>query len=97
MTIKMLTGLNTKDIQVNDRFILGALDFDNISNNSVYKAKEVFRFGGLETSNPNDVPLLILALDRDVVNPEDDLIQCDEDGNYHFIANYYSLHKDSPV
>lgn len=87
----------TKDIQVNDRFILGALDFDNISNNSVYKVKEVFRFGGLETSNPNDVPLLILALDRDVVNPEDDLIQCDEDGNYHFIANYYSLHKDSPV
>ena len=79
----------TKDIRVNDRFILGALDFANKENNSVYKVKEVFRFGSLQTTNPNKVPLLMLALDRDVLNLETDLIAMDNDGKMHYIADYY--------
>lgn len=39
----------TKNIKMSDRFILGALDFDDISNNSVYKVKEVFKVGAKYT------------------------------------------------
>lgn len=79
----------TKNIKVNDRFILGSLDFDDISNNTVYKVKEVFRFGALSTENPNSIPLVTLALDRDVINPDTDLIKIDPDGTTHYIADYY--------
>lgn len=84
----------TKNIQVNDRFILGALDPDNISNNNVYKVKEVFKFGALETNNPNSIPLMVLALDRDIINPELDLISFDDNGKAHYIADYYKLKED---
>jgi hypothetical protein len=51
--------------------------------------KEVFRFGALNTKNPNSVPLLMLALDRDVLNLKTDLVEQDDDGVMHYIADYY--------
>ena len=83
----------TKSIKMSDRFILGALDFDDKSNNSVYKVKEVFRVGAKHTTNPNSIPMIILALERDIINLEQDLISQDEDGTMHYIADYY-LKKD---
>lgn len=79
----------TKNIEVNDRFILGALDFDNVSNNSVYKVKEVFKFGAEHTLDPNSIPLIILALDRDIIDIEKDLVCRDTEGNMHYIADFY--------
>lgn len=79
----------TKNIKVNDRFILGSLDFNDVSNNSVFKVKEVFRFGALSTDDPNSIPLLTLALDRDLINPDTDLVKQDPDGTVHYIADYY--------
>lgn len=79
----------TKDIKMSDRFILGALDFDDKSNNAVYKVKEVFRVGAKYTSNPNSIPMIVLALERDIINLEQDLISQDEDGTMHYIADYY--------
>ena len=64
----------TKNIKMSDRFILGALDFDDKSNNAVYKVKEVFRVGAKYTSNPNSIPMIVLALERDIINLEQDLI-----------------------
>ena len=83
----------TKNIKINDRFIVGALDFDNKSNNSVYKVKEVFRVGAKHTTNPNSIPMIVLALERDIINVEQDLISQDEDGTMHYIADYF-LKKD---
>ena len=79
----------TKNIKMSDRFILGALDFENKSNNTVYKVKEVFKVGQRHTVNPNSIPMIILALERDIVNLEQDLISQDEDGTMHYIADYY--------
>lgn len=79
----------TKSIKMSDRFILGALDFDDKSNNAAYKVKEVFKVGAKYTSNPNSIPMLVLALERDVVNLEQDLISRDDDGTMHYIADYY--------
>ena len=79
----------TKNIKVNDRFIVGALDFNDLSNNAVFKVKEVFKFGALSTDNPNSVPLMTIAFDRDVVNIDTDLIKQDPDGTMHYIADYY--------
>ena len=83
----------TKNIKMSDRFIVGALDFDDKSNNLVYKVKELFKFNPKYTNNPNSIPMLILSLERDVVNVDQDLISQDEDGTMHYIADYY-LKKD---
>lgn len=79
----------TKNIKMSDRFILGALDFEDKSNNAVYKVKEVFRVGQKYTSDPNSIPMIVLALERDIVNLEQDLIRQDEDGTMHYIADYF--------
>ena len=78
---------------MSDRFILGALDFEDKSNNAVYKVKEIFRVGSKYTSDPNSIPMIILALERDIINVEQDLISIDPDGTKHYIADYY-LKKD---
>jgi hypothetical protein len=83
----------TKNIKMSDRFILGALDFEDKSNNAVYKVKEVFRVGQKYTADPNSIPMIVLALERDIINLEQDLISQDEDGTMHYIADYY-LKKD---
>lgn len=79
----------TKNIRMSDRFIIGALDFENKSNNAVYKVKEVFKFGAKYPKNPNSIPMIILSLERDVVNVDQDLISLDNNGNMHYIADYY--------
>lgn len=79
----------TKNIKVNDRFILGALDFDDLANNAAFKAKEVFKFGALSTEKPNSIPLMVIAFDRDVINIDTDLVKQDPDGTKHYIADYY--------
>jgi hypothetical protein len=72
---------------------LGALDFEDKSNNAVYKVKEVFKVGAKYTSDPNSIPMMVLALERDIINLDQDLISIDEDGTKHYIADYY-LKKD---
>ena len=84
----------TKNIKMSDRFILGALDFENISNNAVYKVKEVFKVGAKYTSDPNSIPMIVLALERDIINADQDLVSIDENGTKHYIADYY-LKKDN--
>ena len=79
----------TKNIKMSDRFILGALDFEDKSNNAVYKVKEVFKVGAKYTSDPNSIPMIVLALERDIVNVDQDLITIDENGAKHYIADYY--------
>lgn len=83
----------TKNIKMSDRFILGALDFEDMSNNAVYKVKEVFKVGAKYTSDPNSIPMIVLALERDIINIDQDLVSIDEDGTKHYIADYY-LKKD---
>lgn len=79
----------TKNIKMSDRFIVGALDFDDKSNNSVYKVKEIFKMGAKYTENPNSNPMIVAALERDIINVDQDLVSIDEDGTMHYIADYY--------
>ena len=80
----------TKSIKMSDRFILGSIDFEDKTNNSVYKVKEVFRMGAKYTIDPNSIPMIVLALERDIINTEQDYIQLDSDGTKHYIADYYT-------
>lgn len=83
----------TKKIAVSDRFIIGALDFDNLSNNIAYKVKAVHRLGTNSTYQTNDIAFVKLVLNRDSINLEDDYICQDNNGTIHYIANYYTMYK----
>lgn len=67
-------------IKVNNRVILGGTDVKDVENNSIYKVKAVIkctanntfaraRYVGLE-----DVPLVVLAIDKDMAASEDDFV-----------------------
>lgn len=86
----------TKSIKINSRFIIGAIDVDDISNNTVYKTKAIFRLGQALPENPNSVPFVMLALEQDQVNVETDYIALDDDGKYHYIADYYTKKEQHP-
>lgn len=70
----------TNNIKLNDRFILGTLDLEDRSNNSTYKVKAVIKSTLDKTfirdyeDEINSTPLVILALDKDLVSPNDDMV-----------------------
>ena len=80
----------TKNIEVSDRFIVGALNFEDITKNTVYKVKAVRRIGADNTFKNNSISIIKLALRLDSLNPELDLIKLDDNGVAHYIADYYN-------
>lgn len=63
----------SKKIKINDRFLLGETDEDDIENNIVFKVKAVRKFSNKNTFLTDTVPLTYVALDRDSISAEDDL------------------------
>lgn len=63
----------TKFLKINDRFIVGPVDTVDRHNNTIFKIKALRRYQSLNTFDNNSIPLIFLALERDDVNPEDDL------------------------
>jgi hypothetical protein len=67
----------TDAIKINDRFILGTIDDEVQENNSVYKVKAVIKSNTSTTFSKGakqemeNTPLLILAMDKDAVAPQD--------------------------
>lgn len=65
-------------IKINDRLILGGVDLADKENNSVYKVKAVIKCNSTSTFQRNvddgidNIPYVILALDKDMVSGEDD-------------------------
>lgn len=79
----------TNDINISDRFIIGALDFDDITKNTSYKVKAVHRIGTDSTFKTNEISLIKLVLGLDTINPQTDLVTIDDNGTPHYIADYY--------
>ena len=69
----------TKNVKVNDRFIIGNTDLEDRQNNTVFKVKAVSKYTGDSTfkigtiKEDMNIPLVIIALDRDVLSEQDDL------------------------
>ena len=69
----------TKNVKVNDRFIVGNTDLEDRQNNTVFKVKAVSKYTGDSTfkigtiKEDMNIPLVIIALDRDVLSEQDDL------------------------
>jgi len=67
----------TNSIKINDRFIFGPLDSEVRENNSAYKVKAVIKSTSMSTFAVDnnkaieDTPLIVLALDKDAINPQD--------------------------
>ena len=69
----------TNNIALNDRFIIGAIDTQDVKNNQVYKVKALTK-SAMDVTYVRDnnialekTPILILALDKDLISAEDDL------------------------
>ena len=64
-------------IKINDRIILGSIDVNEELNNSLYKVKAVIKCASTKTfvrqreNGIKDIPLIVLALDKDTVADED--------------------------
>ena len=64
----------TKKIKVNHRFILGETDIEDRENNLVFKVKAVNKFKSTATYDEKRNSLVMLALDRDNIGDDDDLV-----------------------
>ena len=64
----------TKKIKVNHRFILGETDIEDRENNFVFKVKAVNKFKSTATYDEKRNSLVMLALDRDNIGDDDDLV-----------------------
>lgn len=64
----------TKKIKVNHRFILGETDLEDRENNLVFKVKAVNKFKSTATYDEKRNSLVMVALDRDNIGENDDLI-----------------------
>ena len=69
----------TNSIKINDRFIFGGVDIQDSMNNSVYKVKAIVKASSTQTFAPegsteiNSIPLIIIAMDKDVLGGDDKL------------------------
>ena len=63
----------TKFLKINDRFIIGPVDTIDRHNNTIYKIKAIRRYQGTSTFDLNSIPLIFVALERDDINPNDNL------------------------
>lgn len=70
----------SNSIKINDRFIFGTLNPDVRENNSVYRVKAVIKPNTKHTfmqdheDEMNSTPLVIVAMDKDMVSPNDDFV-----------------------
>lgn len=68
----------TNSIEINDRVIFGGVDLENRDNNAVFKVKAVVKSSSLTTFAKSDsneiqnIPLVLVALDKDTISTEDD-------------------------
>ncbi len=68
----------TNSIELNDRFILGGTDLQNRSNNATFKVKAIVKstsertFASQGSSEIENIPLVIIALDKDMIDEADD-------------------------
>lgn len=69
----------TQSLKINDRLIIGDTDLVVRDNNSVFKIKAINKFYSQNTfqvgssGSISDVPLIVVALDKDNLNSKDDL------------------------
>ena len=70
----------TNHIRLNDRFVVGVIDSETRENNSIYKVKAVVK-STLDKTFIRDgqdeiesTPLIVIALDKDLIAPDDDII-----------------------
>ena len=88
----------TNFIKINDRLILGLSDVEDKENNSVYQVKAVVKANSQKTFARNnqtsieDIPLIILALDKDMAADGDDLIN-----RIPNQAPLYKVEQENPV
>jgi len=64
----------TKKIKINDRFILGETDLQDLENNLLYRVVAINKCKTKSTLNPRDVSFVVLGLIKDSVSAEDDLV-----------------------
>lgn len=68
----------TNFIKINDRIVIGGVDIEDKSNNTLFKVKAIVKansnrtFAKPGTYELENIPLIILGLDRDVADEEDD-------------------------
>lgn len=68
-------------IKINDRVILGTVDTNQLENNSLYKVKAIIKCASTKTftrqgeSGIKDIPYVVVALDKDSITEEDDLVK----------------------
>lgn len=67
-------------IKINDRFLFGGFDLNDRENNSAYKVKAVIKSTSSRTFTPNGedqintIPLVLIAMDKDVIDEADDFV-----------------------
>lgn len=68
----------TNFIEINDRLILGGVDLQDESNNTIFKVKAIVKanskrtFAKLGSAELENIPLIIIGLDRDLAGEKDD-------------------------
>lgn len=62
----------TKNIKINDRFIIGPTDLEDLENNKIFKVVSLTKFHSEKTFKEDEVKLLFLALDFDSLSENDD-------------------------
>lgn len=88
----------TNFINLNDRFIMGVADLESRENNQVYKVKAVIKstldktFLRDSQDEMESTPLVIIALDKDMISPEDDIESRIANG-----APIYKVEETAPV
>jgi hypothetical protein len=88
----------TNHIGLNDRFVVGEIDSESRENNSIYKVKAVIKSTTNKTfvrdieDEMESTPLVIIALDKDMISPEDDIINRIANGN-----SIYKTVEEEPV
>lgn len=88
----------TKGIKINDRIILSGVDVEDRENNSVYKVKAIVKslgtntFSQIGSDNISNIPLITIALDKDVIDERDDFYTKTAD-----VAPMYKVIETNPV
>ena len=88
----------TNNIKINDRFILGGVDLEDRKNNATYKVKAVVKstsektFARMGSAEIENIPLVIIALDKDMVDEADDFFTRIADN-----APIYKVIENEPV
>lgn len=62
----------TKNIVINDRFIIGPVDLQDKQNNQIFRVKAIRKFRNSSTFKDGDEKIIFLALDKDDLGPQED-------------------------